>query len=125
MIKRYIEIPFQREGYHLYPGADKDPNLATGEWDDVSHLGLRHFHYFFFKVKIEVFQNNRDIEFIQFSRYCQRKFDNGPLELNGKSCEMIAEDLIKEISQDFPNREIYVSVFEDNINGSTIEYYPD
>lgn len=121
-MKRYIIIPFQREGMHFYPGADTNPHLATGDWDDVSHLGHKHFHYFFFKVKIEVFENNRDIEFIQFSRYCQRQYDSGTLELENKSCEMIAEDLIDIIRQEYPGRDITVEVYEDNINGAILEY---
>lgn len=122
MIKRYITVPFQKEGMHYYPGAEKNPKLATGEWDDVSHLGNKHFHYFFFKVTIEVFENNRDIEFIQFSRYCQKKYADGMLELDGKACEHIAEDLINEIKKDYPGRDIKVEVYEDNINGAILEY---
>jgi hypothetical protein len=34
-IKRWIEVGFQKEGYHLYPGSDTDPKLATGSWDNI------------------------------------------------------------------------------------------
>jgi hypothetical protein len=34
-----IWVTFQKEGVHKYPGADTDPKLATGGWDDVSFLG--------------------------------------------------------------------------------------
>jgi hypothetical protein len=34
-----IWVKFQKEGVHKYPGADTDPKLATGGWDDVSFLG--------------------------------------------------------------------------------------
>lgn len=123
-IKRYITVPFQKEGTHFYPGADIDPKLATGSWDDVGHLGHNHFHYFFFKVTIEVFENNRDIEFIQFSRYCQRKYTSGSLTLDHRSCEMIAEELILEIAKDYAGREITIEVYEDNINGARLVYTP-
>lgn len=127
MIKRYITVPFQFEGLHYYPGADTDPSLATGDWDDVSHLGHKHFHYFFFKVTIEVFENNREIEFIQFSRFCKRLYNQGVLELNGKSCEMLAEDLIHTLTNTnkYSGREIIVEVYEDNINGAKLKYTPD
>ena len=61
---RSVWVTFRKEGVHMYPGADTDPKLATGEWDDVSFLGIPHRHIFHFKVRIEVFHNDRDIEFI-------------------------------------------------------------
>ena len=54
--KRVIWVTFQKEGIHMYPGADTDPKLATGDWDDVSFLGYPHRHIFHFKVWIEVLE---------------------------------------------------------------------
>ena len=48
MHKEVSGLPFRKEGVHLYPGADKDPALATGDWDDVSFLGIAHRHIFHF-----------------------------------------------------------------------------
>ncbi len=120
--KKFIIVKFQKEGVHYFPNADKDPRYATGKWDDVSFLGYRHFHYFYFKVKIEVFDNNREIEFIQFRRWLERLYDYGTLNLENKSCEMIAEDLLEILKDKYPNRDITVEVYEDDINGSIIEY---
>ena len=75
---RSIWVTFNREGIHKYPGADTDPKLATGDWDDVSFLGYPHRHIFHFKVWIEVFHNDRDIEFIQFKRWLERLYDMHP-----------------------------------------------
>jgi hypothetical protein len=109
---RSIWVTFNKEGVHMYPGADTDPKLATGDWDDVSFL------------RIEVFHNDRDIEFIQFKRWMQRLYDvEGVLELNHKSCEMIADDLYKEIATKYPGRFVEISVAEDNENGCSI-FYP-
>ena len=91
--KRSIWVTFRKEGIHLYPAAKDDPKLATGDWDDVSFLGVAHRHIFHFKVRIEVFHDDRDIEFIQFKRWMERLYDQSVLELNHKSCEMIADDL--------------------------------
>jgi hypothetical protein len=126
-VDRLIWISFQKEGVHMYPGADTDPNLATGGWDDVSFLGVPHRHIFHFKVWIQVFHNDRDIEFIQFKRWCERLYnelDNSTpvLQLNHKSCEMIADDLCTKITEKYPNRYIKISVSEDNENGCEIEY---
>jgi hypothetical protein len=121
-MKRFIYVKFQQEGIHCYPAAATDPSLATGDWDDVSFLGNPHFHYFHFNVEIEVFENDRDIEFIQFSRWLQRLYKQETLELNSKSCEMMAEDLIEQITQRYPGRDITVDVSEDNINGAKLKY---
>ena len=122
--ERSIWVTFSKEGVHMYPGADTDPKLATGDWDDVSFLGIPHRHIFHFRVRIEVFHNDRDIEFIQFKRWMQRLYDvEGVLELDHKSCEMIADDLYKEISNKYSGRFVEISVAEDNENGCSI-FYP-
>lgn len=123
MLKRFIYVKFQKEGVHCYPAAATDPSLATGDWDDVSFLANPHFHYFHFNIAIEVFENDRDIEFIQFSRWLQRLYsEENTLELNSKSCEMLAEELIDQIKQKYPGRDIKADVSEDNINGAYLEY---
>jgi len=126
--QRSIWVSFQKEGVHRYPGADTDPKLATGDWDDVSFLGYPHRHIFYFRVRIQVFHNDRDIEFIQFKRWLQRLYEEVDhstqiLDLDYKSCEMIADDLYKEISAEYPGRFVEISVAEDNENGCLI-YYP-
>lgn len=118
----FVYVPFQKEGYHMYPGADINPSLATGDEYDVSHLGARHFHYFHFKVWVEVKHENRDIEFIQLRRWLESLYNIGSLELNGKSCEMLADDLYKKIHERYPDSEIRIDVSEDNINGAYVEY---
>lgn len=120
--ERMIWVTFQKEGVHMYPGADKDPKLATGDWDDVSFLGIPHRHIFHFRVAIEVFHNDRDIEFIQFKRWLQRLYESSVLELNHKSCEMISDDLYDQISERYPHRKIVIEVSEDGENGCTITY---
>ena len=119
--RRMIWVTFQREGVHRYPGADTDPRLATGGWDDVSFLGVAHRHIFHFRIGIQVFHNDRDIEFIQFKRWLERLYQ-GTLQLDYKSCEMIADDLYIQIADCYPGRDVTISVAEDNENGCLIEY---
>jgi hypothetical protein len=120
--KRMIFVTFQKEGIHFYPGADKDPKLATKDEYDVSFLGYPHRHIFHFKVAIQVFHNNRDIEFIQFKRWLENLYKEETLLLDYKSCEMIADDLYQTISTRYPDRDIEITVSEDNENGATIYY---
>jgi hypothetical protein len=125
--ERSIWVTFQKEGIHKYPAAIDDPKLATGDWDDVSFLGYPHRHIFHFRVRIQVFHNDRDIEFIQFKRWMERLYssssDGEVLVLDYKSCEMIADDLYNEISNKYPGRFVEISVAEDNENGCSI-FYP-
>ena len=117
-----IWVTFQKEGIHKYPAALTDPNLATGDEYDVSFLGYPHRHTFHFKVWIEVFHDDRDIEFIQFKRWLERMYGDAELQLDYKSCEMIADDLAVAIQGRYPGRWLKISVAEDNENGCDCEY---
>ena len=119
--KRFIFVTFQKEGIHCYPSASIDANLATGDEYDVSFLGTPHRHIFHFNVAIQVFHNDRDIEFIQFKRWLENLY-RGTLELNYKSCEMISDDLYQSIANRYPDRDIHITVSEDGENGATIYY---
>ena len=119
---RTIFVRFQKEGIHKYPAAATDPALATGDEYDVSFLATPHRHIFHFEVSIEVFHNDRDIEFIQFKRWLENQYSQNILELNYKSCEMISDDLYDVIATRYPDRNIVIQVSEDNENGATIVY---
>ena len=64
--ERKIWVTFRKEGIHCYPAAATDPALNTAGEYDVSFLASPHRHVFHFRVSIDVFHNDRDIEFIQF-----------------------------------------------------------
>ena len=119
---RTIFVRFQKEGIHKYPAAATDPNLATGDEYDVSFLATPHRHIFHFEVSIEVFHNDRDIEFIQFKRWLENQYSQNILALDYKSCEMISDDLYDVIATRYPDRNIVIQVSEDNENGATIVY---
>ena len=116
--KNFIWVTFQKEGIHKYPAALTDPALK-----EVSFLGHPHRHMFHFKVEIEVFHDDRDIEFILFKRELEKLYnDEGPMSLNYQSCEMIARDLAKYIHTKYPNRALSISVAEDNENGCRLTW---
>ena len=117
-----IWVTFRKEGIHMYPAAATDPKLATGDEYDVSFLGTPHRHIFHFKVSIEVFQDDRDIEFIQFKRWLEKCYSDGTLELNHKSCEMIARDLNTTITARYPGRQTIIDVSEDGENGAALTF---
>ena len=121
--QRSIWVTFTKEGVHMYPGADTDPKLATGDWDDVSFLGYPHRHMFHFRVSIEVFHDDREIEFIQFSRWLQRLLSENVMTLDYKSCEMIADEMFLKIRERYgSNREVHIEVSEDGENGCVVTF---
>lgn len=117
-LEREIWITFQKEGIHKYPAALTDPRLK-----DVEFLGYPHRHIFHFRVSVSVTHNDRDIEFILFKRELEDLYQ-GTMEIDYKSCEMLAEDLINYITDKYPNRAVQVSVSEDNENGATLTWLP-
>ena len=127
--QRQIWVTFRKEGIHRYPAAATDPALCTAGEYDVAFLASPHRHIFHFRVSIDVFHNDRDIEFIQFKRWLENLYSGaGPynegrvLELDWKSCEMIADDLYLQIAARYPNRAVTIDVSEDGENGCTINY---
>ena len=120
--QRKIWVTFQKEGVHCYPAAATDPQLATGDEYDVSFLGTPHRHIFHFQVWIDVFHNDRDIEFIQFKRWLENLYKDSILALDYKSCEMIADDLYIQIASRYPDRAVWIEVAEDGENGCLIRY---
>jgi hypothetical protein len=126
--ERKIWVTFRKEGIHRYPAAATDPNLCTAGEYDVSFLANAHRHIFHFRVSIDVFHNDRDIEFIQFKRWLENLYTshrsdaNSVLELDFKSCEMLADDLYVQIAQRYPDRAVWIEVAEDGENGCLIKY---
>jgi len=117
--QRQIWITWQKEGIHKYPAALTDPNLA-----DVQFRGYPHRHMFHFRVWIDVFHNDRDLEFIQFKRWCESLYhgQGAVLSLDHKSCEMMADDLYIQIASRYPGRRVHIEVSEDGENGALIKY---
>ena len=117
-MNRRIFVTFQKEGIHKYPGAPKG----------VEFLQYPHRHIFHFRVEIDVFHDDRDIEFILFKRELERLYSGGDeestaeLELDYKSCEMIADDLSVYIYKKYPHRSFTITVSEDGENGAVCSY---
>ena len=115
--QKKIWVTFQREGIHCFPAAANDPKLA-----DVAFLASPHRHIFHFRVAIDVFHDDRELEFIQFKRWLEALYVNTVLQLDYKSCEMIADDLYTQIAAKYPNRDVWIEVSEDGENGCYVEY---
>ena len=110
--KKYIWVTYQKEGIHRYPDAPKGVELLRNP----------HRHMFHFKVQIEVFHDDRDIEFILFKRELEGLYTDGILQLDYRSCEMMADDLADYIKVNYPGRHLIITVSEDGENGATCYY---
>lgn len=118
-MKYFINVSFNFEGYHRYDGA---PN-------EVKYLTSTHRHLFYVKAKIEVFHDDRELEFIIVKHELQRFVNvTYPDGLVG-SCEMIAYSIYNHIKNFFPyngnykdnfERAAQVEVYEDNENGGEV-----
>ena len=120
--ERKIWVTFRKEGIHRYPAAATDPNLCTAGEYDVSFLASPHRHIFHFRVWIDVWHSNRDLEFVQFKRWLESLYSKDILQLDFKSCEMIADDLYVQIAGRYPERAVWIEVAEDGENGCLIKY---
>ena len=111
--QKFIWVTFQKEGIHKYPDAP----------EGVEFLKYPHRHIFHFRIELEVFHDDRDVEFILLKRELEDLYNIGTLQLDYKSCEMMADDLYDYISTTYPERDIVIEVSEDGENG-TRAYYP-
>lgn len=114
---RRIFITFQRAGFHRYPAAGEDPKLQ-----DVNYLAARHRHLFKFKVEIEIFHNDRELEFHRVLNYCESLYKDNQIEIDYKSVEMLADDLYLQLANRYPGRFMAIEVSEDGECGCRIEY---
>jgi len=110
--QKLIWVTFQKEGIHCYPAAP----------EGVEFLKHPHRHMFHFRVGIQVFHDDRELEFILFKRELEALYADETLQLDYKSCEMMAEDLAKYIIDQYPNRFLEIEVSEDGENGCKVTY---
>jgi hypothetical protein len=99
--------------------------LTDPQYEDVRFLGYPHRHLLKYRVSIQVFNEDREIEFIQFKRWIQSLYGNNILNANYKSCEMLSDELAAKIHERYPGREMKIEMFEDGENGSIAHYKPD
>lgn len=115
VLKKFIWVTFQREGFHKWPDAP----------DEVAFLKSTHRHVFHFKVSVEVSGSDRELEFFIEKKYMEGLYESS-LKLNNKSCEMIAEDLYTHLAERYKDeqRTVIIDVSEDGENGASIEFVP-
>lgn len=112
-MKYFINIKFEFEGFHKYILAPKE----------VSFLRTIHRHIFVVKARIEVFTEERELEFFMVQRKLNEFIQNKYPEKLVGSCENIAKDVYDFIKENYCNhmqRLVQVVVYEDNENGGEV-----
>ena len=112
--RKTIFVTFQKEGIHRWPDA---VNM-----DGVEFLANPHRHMFHFRVELQVFHDDREVEFILFKRELERLFSDAVMNIDYKSCEMLGDELAEYILNHYPGRAVWVEVSEDGENGASIYY---
>lgn len=107
-----VWVTFDKVGFHCYPDAP----------EEVAYLKDRHRHVFKFFVEITVTHDDREIEFHMLKNWITSLYDHGALEVDHKSCEMLANDLLHRIVRkyDCTFRNVRVTVSEDGECGATV-----
>lgn len=111
--KRSIFVSLQVEGSHRYKEAPQE----------VAFLRSYHRHMFGVRVKMEVFHDDRELEFILVKRFIQRFFNDNPIHDVDWSCEMIADKLHRVLVDHYGDRDMTIVVDEDGENGAEVQYY--
>ena len=106
----YIKVKWQFEGFHTYINAP----------EEVSFLKYKHRHLFKCSAQIQVFHDERELEFIIVQRKLKSVFNDG--NMSNKSCETIAKEIIKYLIDQYgDNRKVVVEVSEDGENSSIVD----
>lgn len=111
MIKKFVYVTFQKEFIHQYIDAPKE----------VEYLRYPHRHIAHITAKIEVFNNDREIEFIMLKHWLEKSLEID--KLTNRSCETIAETILIAIQAKYgKNRDAEITVSEDDENGAILVY---
>ena len=108
-MKKFITVKYRIPGIHYWPDAPSNQE----------YLRNPHRHEFHFTVFLEVFHEDREVEFIalkeeliDYTRRAIYEFENS------FSCEMLASSIIGHLSRMYEGRDIGVWVEEDGENGA-------
>lgn len=114
----FIVVKNQVEGIHYYGDAP----------EEVSFLRQPHRHIFNVETEIEVFHDDRELEFFMTQRVIDKWLK--AMDLNKEegvpmSCEMIAKHIIRRVQEVYGDRDVTCKVFEDKENGAKVVFKRD
>lgn len=109
-----IIVRYTAPGWHFWPHPP----------DHRAYLAYRHRHLFYVEVVIQVFDDDREIEFHDVLDFARSKFDGG--DLGSLSCEHMARGLLTMLQYQYgEKRRMSVTIYEDNEVGGRVSYLPE
>lgn len=116
-LTRYISVKRQWEGFHAYENAP----------DQVAFLRHNHRHMFKMEAQVEVFHDDRELEFFMVAILLDREiipYIN--LKSNLGSCEQQAERVLRGLIEAYGDNRFYsVEVSEDGENSGIVNFDPN
>lgn len=120
MLSTKVFCTLSFEGIHHYPEAPSE----------VSYLRDMHRHKFGVRVEMEVFDDDREVEFImlkhRISRYLSQLLltdeSTQLFNLGAASCEQVAKAIVHKLLEWYGERDMVVTVDEDGENGAVVCY---
>ena len=120
-VNKTIFMTTSFEGVHCYPSAP----------EGVEFLRVPHRHIFGVRLEVEVYHDDRELEFILLKRKVNSWFEarqtTGVWQMGAMSCEQVASELIKFLQKDLEKgneRYFKATIDEDGENGATVEVIP-
>lgn len=108
----WVYCTLELERLHRWKEAKKIP--------EVAYLSYLHRHLFQIRVDVQVFSDNREIEFHMLKHRVQKYVNEQP-EVIG-SCEMLAKDIVTFLEKAYGSgRKFRVQVSEDGECGASVE----
>lgn len=106
----YAAVSFRVQGFHRWDGAP----------EHRAYLRSTHRHLFHVSVRVRVSHDDRQIEFHDLLAGCQDEFRRIVAAAEGKSCEMMARELLSHIYHVWMVDEARVTVSEDGETAATV-----
>lgn len=118
MIKKYIRVRTQFQGFHCYPDASKID-------ERIEFLEHPHRHLFKVEVKISVHHSERELEFFLVKWELEDIIKKYIITTGYMSCEQHAELILEHLKEIYSfNRYYEVTVSEDGESDGIVEYLP-
>lgn len=109
MIKRmFVVATLTRPAFHSWPGAPEHRD----------YLKNKHRHMFHITAQVEVFNKDREIEVHDLIDVVSIAFGAG--DKLDQSCEQMALRIVNVLEEQYPDRQVAVTVLEDGEAGSTV-----
>lgn len=112
MDAKYARILGSFEALHCWPDAP----------EEVKFLRNDHRHLFEVEALIQVYHNDRELEYYMVKEQLKRHLDSFVCQKNTKSCEQYADEICEFLKMKYGRRKLIIRVLEDGLEGAVCYY---